>query len=187
MHRKLGIADLDANLILKLLDAHLRLAVFKLGTNLRGLRDAVADGNVELQTHALVGLRTVYELVESASVTGRRHTASGGATEWRAIWTAKVGGILRAAKAGAPIVPEQIERREQQTANRFLADFGISQIDACFRQFGAMTKRVIYQFFYRSNRLLRRKLHSRGRDDLSIGQSGVDQGTAQRVLHEQLL
>ena len=113
LYRKLGVADLDANLVLELLNAHLRLAVFELGTNLRGLGDAVADGDAELEPHAFVGLGAVYELVESASVADRGYTAGGRATEQGSIRTTKVGGILRAPKARAAIVCEQIERRKQ--------------------------------------------------------------------------
>ncbi len=95
------------------MNAHLRLAVFELGTNLRGLGDAVADGDAELEPHAFVGLGAVYELVESASVADRGYTAGGRATEQGSIRTTKVGGILRAPKARAAIVCEQIERRKQ--------------------------------------------------------------------------
>src|SRR5437762_284930 len=68
---ELGVADLDANLVLELLNAHLRLAVFELGTNLRGLGDADADGDAELEPDAFVGLGAVYVLVESAAVADR--------------------------------------------------------------------------------------------------------------------
>src|SRR5439155_24548420 len=74
LYRKLGVADLDANLVLELLNAHLRLAVFELGTNLRGLGDAVADGGAELERHAFVWLGACYELVKCASVADRGYT-----------------------------------------------------------------------------------------------------------------
>src|SRR5437660_6999289 len=94
LYRKLGVADLDANLVLELLNAHLRLAVFELRANLRGLGDAVADGDAELEPHPFVGLGGVYAMVESVSVADRGYTAGGGATVQGAIPTTHVSGTL---------------------------------------------------------------------------------------------
>src|SRR5437773_530011 len=83
------------------------------GGNERGLGEAVADGDAELELRAFVGLGDVDELVESASVADRGYTPGGRPTEQGPIRTTKVGGILRAPKAKAAIVCEQIERRKQ--------------------------------------------------------------------------
>ena len=48
LHRELSVADLDANLVFLLLQAHLRLAIFQLRTNLVGLGRAVPDWDREL-------------------------------------------------------------------------------------------------------------------------------------------
>src|SRR5205807_8847977 len=97
----------------EMMDAKVCLAVCGRGSSRRGVGAAVADGGAELEPRVVVGLGAVYELVESASVADRGYTAGGRATEQGSIRTTKVGGILRAPKARAAIVCEQIERRKQ--------------------------------------------------------------------------
>src|SRR5205823_5994049 len=75
---KLRVAHLHTDLIAQLLQAQLGLAVFELAADAIRLRGAVANGNDEVQTHALVGRAAVKksgEGVRQTSVkaaTGRR-------------------------------------------------------------------------------------------------------------------
>ena len=66
LQRILRVAYLDADLLLQLLLAEFCLAIFQLGTILVGLGDAIANRNVEVQSHEVVGRSTVVGVFESA-------------------------------------------------------------------------------------------------------------------------
>ena len=54
-HIELRVADFDPHLIFKLMLAYLRLAVFELRAHLVRLRETIADGNIQRESHSFIG------------------------------------------------------------------------------------------------------------------------------------
>ena len=99
---ELGVADLDADLVFDLLQAHQGLLIFQLRADLRGLSGAVADGNVELDADAFIGSGGVDELVQRSAIAHRSRDrdespgsprARAAKTGWRLV-DAEVRGVL---------------------------------------------------------------------------------------------
>ena len=53
-YRKLCVADLDAHLILKLLQVKLCLSIFQFGADLVGLRNSIAQWNVKRESDRVI-------------------------------------------------------------------------------------------------------------------------------------
>ena len=81
--RKLSIDDLNANLNIELLQAHFCLAVFKKGASLQRLCGAVANRDIYVNAHSLIGTGALEEVAEDCSVTHGGYIAGRGAKELR--------------------------------------------------------------------------------------------------------
>ena len=74
LHRKLRVAHFDANLVLNLLQPHLRLAIFQFGAHLGRLGDTVAQRNSQRQADTLVWSGGIDQLVQRVAIAHRwRH------------------------------------------------------------------------------------------------------------------
>jgi len=140
---KLRIADLNAHLILKLMLADERLPIFEFGANLIGLRQAIADGNVQGEADAFVGSSGIDQLIQGSAIADRRCRA-----EYRRLRArcavgfdtlpVEVSSLPRAA-----IIDVGVQRRQHGIANRFHVEVARVQIDARFHQFGPMLERIV--------------------------------------------
>src|SRR5882672_9215984 len=194
LHRVLRVANLDANLVLDLLETHLGLTVFQFGANLYGLRSPVTQGNVQLKANAFVGSSGVDELVQSAAITsgGRDRTLVqgrvrvAGRAEWLRGRHALGRWILRASQARTAVIGEEIQARQQGTAYRFVAELATVEVDAGLHQFRSMAEGLVDQVVGGNNWLLGWHVHGGDWNNLSGGQYWILQRAREGVLHQQL-
>src|SRR5262249_2899713 len=83
LYRELGVAHVDIDGVLLLLESQLRLAVFQLRAHLVSLGGPVADGDVQRDARTLVRTTRVEQITEGIAKAGVRGTAG---TADRRIW-----------------------------------------------------------------------------------------------------
>ena len=96
MHRVLGVAHLDRDLVLDLLQAHFCLPKLQLRSNLDGLRRAIAQRDVQRYPGSFVRPGRVKQLVKCASIAYRRNSARWDA-KLRIRWDADWNGVTQVA------------------------------------------------------------------------------------------
>ena len=195
LYGKLGLADFDAHPIFGLLQSHLALPVFQFTADLERLSGAVAQRDVELQAHALIGSRGVDELIEGRTVACARHERrlsqggigrGGGAKPLGGVLT-DIRRILGAAQPRAAIIGEGIEGRQHSAAQSLVAEVLAAQLDARLDEFWPMAESIVDEVLGRLNLLIFRNFHGGRRNHVGSGESGIMKGPAERVLHDQLL
>src|SRR6185369_970663 len=111
LQRELRVADVDADLVLRLLQSHLRLLIFQLAADLVSLRRTVTDRDRKGHTDALIRGRTIKQTAEGGTVSaGQVHRTareSGNTLHVR---------VLSTTRGGSAIEGEYVHARQQAVA-----------------------------------------------------------------------
>src|SRR5438270_680039 len=117
LQRKLGVADVNANLVLELLKAQLGLAIFQLRAHMISLRRSITDGDAHGDAGAFIGRRAVKQISQSAAE-ARGWSTDGNAAKDGVKRSAKQRRIGHAGQAGA-LRADHLDRRERTDLDLF--------------------------------------------------------------------
>jgi len=152
---ELSVAHLNADLISKLLQTDLRLAIFQLGAHLVCLGLTIPDRNGKSQPDSFIWCGARDQLIQGRGVADRPTIAERGSSFGGVkAETAAAGGTNRhqrvhvSANARATVICEQVESWQHGIANRFVVEFATVQVNPRLGQFGAMREGVADQILH---------------------------------------